>query len=130
MVDWSLIGQSMRMVLERLENPKGDGAGLVKQGDGGILVDGIGETGFDITAKSEAWRRGYYDALISAAKAAEYLEECVLDRKSKIIFPRNTVYGPSNPRPRPLPPGIGLQAPLEEDVESCFEARSTFICGS
>jgi hypothetical protein len=120
-IDWPQIGQYMRLAIERLENPKIDGAGLQRQGDGGIWVDGIGETGFDITAKSEPWRRGYYEALILAAKAAEYMEECVLDRKSKLIFPKNTVLGPSNPRPRPLPAGGPVQAPLEENVEPCFE---------
>jgi hypothetical protein len=120
-IDWNIVGQYMRLVITRLENPEFDGAGLERQGDGGIWVDGIGETGYDITSKSEPWRRGYYDAILLAAKAAEYLEECCRDKNSNIIVPRNMVIGPSNPRPRPMPAGSPIQAPLEEDVVACFE---------
>jgi hypothetical protein len=120
-IDWPQVGQFMRLAIERLENPKLDGAGVEKQGDGGFLVEGIGETGYDITRKSEPWRRGYYDALFLAAKAAEYLEEMGVDKVSGIIVPRNLAIGPSNPRPKPMPPGSPIGAPLEENLESFFE---------
>ncbi|EPE31977.1 hypothetical protein GLAREA_12059 [Glarea lozoyensis ATCC 20868] len=120
-IDWPQIGQFMRIAIERLENPNVDGAGLEKQGDGGIWVDGVGETGYDITNKSEPWRRGYYDALFLAAKSSEYLEECMKDKVSGVIVPKKYVIGPSNPKPRPMPPGSGIQTPLEENSEPCFE---------
>ncbi|KAG9235574.1 hypothetical protein BJ875DRAFT_267876 [Amylocarpus encephaloides] len=124
--NWALVFQNARILIGRLENPDLDGAGLERQADGGIWVEGVGETGFNITSKSEPWRRCYHQALMDAAKGAEYMEDTVLDKKSKTIFPSNMVVGPSNPRPKPLPPGTQIPRPLEENCEKIFESPEVF----
>ncbi|KAF4628212.1 hypothetical protein G7Y89_g9943 [Cudoniella acicularis] len=125
-VDWALTGSMYKLILERLEDPNIDGAGLIEQGDGGILVEGIGKTGYDITNKSEPWRRGYYEALMGAARAAERLDDMVLDTTRGIVFPKNVVIGPSNPNPKPRRVG-SASAPKEEDCKTRFyDAPETF----
>ena len=74
----------------------------------------------DVTAKSENWRRGYYEALMGYAKAAEYMDGWVLDKTRDIVFPAGTMIGPSNPFPKPLPAGF-RGAPREEDCELRFD---------
>jgi hypothetical protein len=112
-------------LIRRLEDPSIDGAGLQYQNEGGILVAGIGKTGFDITNKPESWRRGYYEVLMGAARAAEHLDGWVRDKTRNVAFPANVVIGPSNPDPRPVPPGA-KSAPKEEDCEPAFEAPETY----
>jgi hypothetical protein len=124
-VDWALVGGTYRALLRRLEDPDLDGAGLEEQSEGGILVEGIGRTGYDITKKPESWRRGYHEVLMGAARAAEYLDGWVVDRNRKIVFPSNVVIGPSNLNPRPVPPGAHF-APREEDCEPAFEPPETY----
>lgn len=75
----------------------------------------------DVTQKSEEWRRGYYEAMMGYAKAAEYVEGWVLDKSRNIVFPAGTMIGPSNPYPKPLPAGF-KGAPKEEDCELRFES--------
>ena len=125
LVDWARTGQAYRRLLRRLEDPNIDGAGLQDQEEGGILVAGIGKTGFDISKKPEPWRRGYYEVLMGAARAAEHLDDWVRDTTRNIAFPSNVVIGPSNPKPRPVPPGAA-SAPREEDCEPAFEAPETY----
>jgi len=124
-VDWALTGGAYRDLLKRLEDPELDGAELEEQDDGGILVEGIGRTGFDITKKPEPWRRGYHEVLMGAARAAEHLDGWVRDRTRNVAFPANVVIGPSNPNPRPVPPGA-QSAPREEDCEPAFEPPETY----
>jgi hypothetical protein len=112
-------------LLRRLEDPNIDGAGLEEQDEGGILVAGIGKTGFDISKKSEPWRRGYYETLMGAARAAEHLDGWVKDKTRNIAFPENVVIGPSNPNPRPVPPGAA-SPPREEDCEPGFEPPEVY----
>ncbi|KAH6677747.1 hypothetical protein B0J14DRAFT_698301 [Halenospora varia] len=123
--DYAAAGQYYLKIIARLEDPNIDGAGLIEQGEGGILVEGIGKTGYDIANKSEPWRRGYYESLIGAARAAEHLEDCVVDTKRGVVFPNAMVHGPSNPNPRPVPVGA-YSAPKEEDCEPFFAAPETF----
>ncbi|KAK4125269.1 hypothetical protein N657DRAFT_644115 [Parathielavia appendiculata] len=75
----------------------------------------------DVMAKSEEWRRGYYEAMMGYAKAAEYMDGWVLDKTRNIVFPPGTMIGPSNPYPKPLPPGF-KGAPREEDCELRFDS--------
>ncbi|OJK00719.1 hypothetical protein ASPACDRAFT_1899288 [Aspergillus aculeatus ATCC 16872] len=103
MTDWAMVRSFLRDLLEQLEDPELEGKGIVDQAEGGFLVDGVGKTGYDITAKSEPWRRGYYQALMGAAKAAESLEGWMTDRKQLVSAPAEYVVGPSNPRPKPMP---------------------------
>ena len=124
-VDWARTGNAYRQLIRRLEDPGIDGAGLQDQDEGGILVAGIGKTGFDLSKKPESWRRGYYEVLMGAARAAEQLDGWVRDKTRNVAFPANVVIGPSNPDPRPVPPGA-KSAPREEDCEPAFEAPETY----
>jgi hypothetical protein len=124
-VDWARTGGAYRDLLKRLEDPAVDGARLEDRDEGGILVAGIGRTGYDITKKPEPWRRGYYEVLMGAARAAEHLDGWVRDRTRNKAFPANVVIGPSYPNPRPVPPGA-LSAPREEDCEAAFEPPETY----
>jgi hypothetical protein len=125
LVDWARVGQGFQRLIKRLEDPNLDGAGLEDQTEGGTLVAGIGKTGFDISKKSEPWRRGYYTVLMGAGKAAEHLDGWVRDKKRNVAFPGNVVIGPSNPNPQPVPPGA-KSAPREEDCEPAFDAPETY----
>lgn len=124
-IDYANTGSNYRLLLARLEDPKLDGAGLQDQDEGGILVEGLGKTGFDISNKPEQWRRGYYEVLMGAARAAEHLDDCLLDPARKTVFPKAVVPGSSNPNPRPIPPGAALP-PREEDCVPAFEAPEVF----
>ncbi|KAI0531593.1 hypothetical protein GGR58DRAFT_493140 [Xylaria digitata] len=123
--DWVVIGEYAKNVIERLEDKNIEGAGLEDLTEGGIWIDGIGKSGYDITAKSEPWRRGYYEALMLGAKAAEQLDDHVVDTTRHLVFPTSTVIGPSNPNPRPIPFG-SEKAPLEENCERAYEEPETF----
>jgi hypothetical protein len=125
MTSWPMVAGYLRELIERLENPEGEGKGILEQGDGGFLVEGVGKTGYDVSMKSEPWRRGYFQALMGAAKAAENLEGWLTDRKRRISAPAEYVVGPSNPRPKPLPRGQ-KQALLEEDCEPASESPEVF----
>ncbi|KAG9242037.1 hypothetical protein BJ878DRAFT_517643 [Calycina marina] len=125
LVDWANIGESFRWLLLRLENPKKDGKDLETTMEGGILVEGVGKTGYDINKKSEPWRRGYYTILMGAARAAEQLDGWVRDKTRNVAFPKEMIIGPSNPIPRPTPPGAKT-APKEEDCEQAFENPAVY----
>lgn len=127
MVDRAASGSAYRDVMHRLEDPSIDGKGLlpILQGEGDIYVEGIGKTGFDITSKSEPWRRGYFECIMGAARGAEALDGWVRDTTRRITFPPDVVIGPSNPRPKPVPFGAAA-APKEEDCLPAFELPETF----
>jgi len=122
-VDWRKVGDVYRQLIGRLENEKIDGANLIPGGgigEGGILVEGVGHTGFNVSMKSEPWRRGYYEALMGAARVAENLDGHVLDRSRRRTYPKEVVVGLSNSQPQPMPFGVG-DPPREEDCEAAFE---------
>ncbi|KAI2786671.1 hypothetical protein POX_g09059 [Penicillium oxalicum] len=125
MTNWPMVAGYLRELLERLENTEGEGQGIVEQDEGGLLVEGVGKMGLDVSAKSEHWRRGYFQALMGAAKAAENLDGWLTDRKQKISAPAEYVVGPSNPRPKPMPAGQKL-VPREEDCEAASPPPETF----
>lgn len=125
MTNWPMVAGYLRELIERLENTEGEGKGLVKQDGDGFHVEGVGKTGFDISAKSEPWRRGYFQALMGAAKAAENLEGWLTDRKQRISAPAEYVVGPSNPRPKP-PPAGQKHVLLEENCEPATESPEVF----
>ncbi|KAI1827698.1 hypothetical protein F4861DRAFT_492229 [Xylaria intraflava] len=123
--DWVVIGEYAKNVIERLEDRNIEGGGLEDLTEGGIWIDGVGESGYDITAKSEPWQRGYYEALMLGAKAAEQLDDQVVDKTRHLVFPASTIIGPSNPNPKPIPFGA-QKAPLEKDCERAYEEPDTF----
>ena len=125
--DFALTSQEYSRLLARLEDPNIDGKGLKQQGDDNapILVEGVGSMGYDISEKTEPWRRGYYETLLGCARAAEFLDSCVKDEKRTLAFPKAVVIGPSNPNPRPMPPG-SPPAPREEDCVPAFDPPEKF----
>lgn len=122
---WSNVAQYYKLLLIQLEHPEMDGQGIIDQDEGGFLVEGVGRTGFDVSAKSEPWRRGYFQALMGSAKAAENLDGWVTDHKQRISAPAKYVVGPSNPRPKPLPAGQ-KKAPQEADCKPASPPPETF----
>ena len=127
LVDWTCIGDLYRQIIERLEDPAIDGAGLqpILKEEGDIYIDGVGKAGLDISAKSEPWRRGYYQCLMDLAKAAENRDGWLLDTMSLEAFAPQSVVGPSNPAPIPLGPGSPA-APLEENCIPVFDPPATY----
>ncbi|CAG8958879.1 hypothetical protein HYFRA_00011832 [Hymenoscyphus fraxineus] len=117
-IEWSNVGESFEYSVKRLEDPNLEGAGLVRSN---VLVEGVGKTGYDVSMKSEDWRRGYYICLMGAAKGAEYIEDMVRDKNTGRITPKKYVIGPSNPIPQPLLPNSHYTAPKEEDTEVAFD---------
>jgi hypothetical protein len=124
-VDWVEPGEHAKTVLARLEDPNIDGAGLQDLTEGGMWIDGIGNSGYDITAKSEPWRRGYHEVLMMCGKCAENLDGYVLDTKRKVAFPGDQVWGPSHPNPTPIEHG-SKPAPHEDDVVPYYEPPETY----
>ena len=118
---WGDVSRAYLKTCRRLEDSSIDGKDIQKQEDGeGISVPGVGEVGFDISVKSEPWRRGYWETLMGIAKAAEHLEEQVYDTKAKLFFPRKYMIGPSNPNPWPKPQWMAA-APLEDNCVAASE---------
>ncbi|CCF34567.1 hypothetical protein CH063_01159 [Colletotrichum higginsianum] len=119
-VNWVEVLVSCRAMLKRLEDPNIDGAGIRELLEEPLSIDGVGSAGKDLTAKSENWRRGYYEMLMLLAQASEQLDGWVRDTTRNIIFPPEVVRGPSNPHPKPIPAGAE-SAPNEEDCEVAYE---------
>lgn len=113
-VDWAKVGQYYEELLERLEDETTDGKGLRKLDSGNSYVM------YDISNMSEAWKEGYFQALMGAAGAAEKLDGWVRDTKSGGCGPREAMRGPSNPSPTPtLIPG---EKPQELHEQNCIPA--------
>ncbi|CAF9930933.1 MAG: hypothetical protein HETSPECPRED_007750 [Heterodermia speciosa] len=126
-IDKANCGVLWRELIKRLENPEKDGEGLrpILQEEGAIYVEGVGKTGFDISSRSEPWRRAYFEAIMGAARTAESLDGWVRDTTRNMIFPQAVVIGPSNPRPKPVPLGAN-PAPLEGNCLPAFEKPEAY----
>ena len=138
-IDWSYVGSRYRAVVGLSENFKiivDIPSGILAQHDYDRTLPGLDERdmqtppdseywlnriGFDVSMKSEAWIRGYYEAMMGLCKAAEFQESYVQDTTRNICFPREQMVGPSNPRPRPVPPG-SPEAPREENCKPAFDS--------
>ncbi|KAI9750474.1 MAG: hypothetical protein M1815_001749 [Lichina confinis] len=120
-VDWVATANRFKKVVRRLEDPRIDGEGLKEQARGAQGPERLTQTGYDITDKSDPWRRGYYEALMGAAKGAENLDGFLRDDTRGIVFPPDVVVGPSNSNPRPVPPRA-QSAPLEENCSPAFDS--------
>jgi len=116
LTNWNRVLVWIRSAVDRLEDPEIDGNDLRD-----APSDRPPRTK-DITAKSEPWRRGYYEAMMLYAKAAEHMDGWVRDKARSMLFPPGMMIGPSNPRPKPLPPGLNGPRPKEEDCELAYEA--------
>lgn len=141
LTDWGSVGTHYRAVIGLLEDFKfiiHRPSGIIQQTDYDRTIPGLDEAemrtmperhavgqlwpsriGCDITMKSEQWRRGYYEAMMGMAKAAEMREGWMMHSKTKRIFPPEHVKSPDNPYPKPLPPGTPLEIP---DVSECWPA--------
>jgi hypothetical protein len=120
-VNWARCLELARGVVIRLEDPKLGGAKVVKLSDKvdpGLEVPGE-FINCDISAMSEEWRRGYFEAILLAAKAAEHVDGWMRDTKRNVVCAPEFIIGPSNPRPKPIPPGRP-HAPREEDCEQAY----------
>jgi len=80
----------------------------------------LGKIGYDVSMKSEGWIRGYFEASLLSAKAAEMQDGQVKDVTRSIVFASEHMIGPSNPYPKPVLPGSPA-APLEENCERAAE---------
>jgi hypothetical protein len=123
--NWARVYSELEYALKRLENPDKDGAGLIDQEEGGILVPGVGKAGFDLTAKSEEWRQGYYEVLMGMGNAAERLDGWVTDKWRRNVWAPEFVQSPSNPRPKAVLPNMP-EPPDEEHRTPAAEAPETF----
>jgi hypothetical protein len=122
------VGSFYEHLIERLESEKYDGANLLQQDEGGIYVEGVGKTGYNVTMKSEPWRRGYYEALMGSARTAEHLDGMVRTkdrtwrcRERYLNWPKESVRSESNPRPVPVRFG-GEPCPPEDQVEPAWQS--------
>jgi hypothetical protein len=97
-VHWLFVLRSWEKAVSRLENPKHDGGGLTLRGTVHLedveekdnVIRAVGDNSmpfFDISAKPEPWRRGYFAALMALATAAENLEAFDLDSRRNILLP-------------------------------------------
>jgi hypothetical protein len=112
--NWARVYDELERALKRLENTDKDGAGLREQEEGGLLVPGVGKAGYDLTAKSEEWRQGYYEVLMGMATAAERLEGWVTTKSRRYVWAPEFVPSPTNPRPKATLPS---QLPIPEEEE-------------
>ena len=88
-INWVDVWSWNKKALMRLENTEGyDGQG-VDHVEGRVATSGVGSisASLDISRKTEPWRRGYYDVLMSMARAAEHIDGWVKDRTQNMCFP-------------------------------------------
>ncbi|OAL56915.1 hypothetical protein IQ07DRAFT_582202 [Pyrenochaeta sp. DS3sAY3a] len=123
--NWARVYSELEYALNRLEDVNKDGAGLLEQEEGGILVPGVGKAGFDISAKSEEWRQGYYEVLMGMAMSAERLDGWVTTKWRRNVWAPEFVPSASNLRPKAVLPGM-QEIPDEEHRIPAAEAPETF----
>jgi hypothetical protein len=123
--DWAQVATEFRRCLERLEDEAIDGKGTTPLVPGMEHIRGINPSAFDVQDKSAAWKEGYFQVVMNCARASEHIDNMVLDTSRGIVFPKDVVIGPSNPSPRPCPPGAE-SAPREEDCEQAYAPPETF----
>ena len=125
--DWGRVGRYWEEVLRNTEQSLDP----LQSGNG---------NGRDVSAKSDQWKRGYVEALMGAATAAEHLDG-YYRRKGNTrgwlnfgggavrLYPKDTILSPDNPRPKPLPwdRKYGREvAPNWNDVEPAYDSPDVF----
>lgn len=123
-ISWSKSYQMARNLVVRLEDAqRGSGGGAPRLHDHEDPNDPYpGEfIPHDISGKSEEWRRGYFEAMMMAARGSGVVDGWLKEKDSSKthVWPPQFVIGPSNPRPKPIPPK-SPPAPREEDCEIAF----------
>ena len=105
---WADVASLLRVVVKELEDDEAVSTG-------------------NVSGKSEPWRRGYFQTLMGLGRAAENLEGWVRDTKQKITRPAEYMVGPSNPRPKPIPPFVrSKKVPHEENCEPALPSPGVF----
>lgn len=138
--DWGKAATSYRAVAGLLEDYRAFGfhtpSGIAVQVDWDRSIPGLSDEvmrsppehtamtriGYDVSMKSESWRRGYHEAMLGAARGGEQLVGWMTHRESNIGFPPHQVRSEQNPNPVPFPPGFHLDNPDERDCEPSFES--------
>lgn len=123
--NWARVYSELQYALNRLENPDKDGAGIREQEEGGIIVPGVGKAGFDVSAKSDEWRQGYYEVLMGMASAAERLDGWVTTKSRRNVWAPEFVPSATNPRPKAVLPGMA-EIPDEEHRIPAGDAPENF----
>lgn len=133
--NWAKVAVYYRDLFTRVEGPggealRGDDEGKKDgddgDGDGEIFIQGVGKV-FDIQDMSEPWKKGYFEALMGAAEAAEKLDGWVRDTKTRVVAPSEYVVGPGNPNHHPPPPGkTERNLPREENCVPVSENPEAF----
>lgn len=123
--NWARVYSELQYALNRLENPDKDGAGIREQDEGGMLVPGVGKAGFDVSAKSDEWRQGYYEVLMGMASAAERLDGWVTTKSRRNVWAPEFVPSATNARPKAVLPGMA-EIPDEEHRVPAADAPETF----
>lgn len=132
MVDWTLVGTKFRIVVGLLEDYKF----FIHRPSGCTLQNEVydptlpfaadpslftppppppneghdlwpSRLGYDITMQSEAWRRGYFEAMLGMAKSAEMRDGYMTHNTNRISYAPQHIRSEANPFPVPLPPGAG-----------------------
>lgn len=132
---WARAFEWFDALRSRLEEGK-DGEGVTEQrdGDGKIMVDGLGKVGFDLSGKSEQWKQGYWMTLMGLAKVAEHLDGRMKRTGHKLtekeyLYLDEHVLGPQNPRPVPVPydkGGAHLKVPRVDEVEPAMDGPEVY----
>ena len=130
--NWPELGMRYRAIVNRLERnfkpvdtSKLSMEEKIRLEKEGVPLDGFNFNGVNVSKMSIPWREGYYNALMGAARAAEFLEGLVADVTRREIFSADRVIGPSNPHPKPQPYGA-IEAPLEENCAPAFLSPMIF----
>ena len=121
-VQWGQVINWMRLCRVRLLDAGYDGEGVRP------ASPDRPQLAMDISAKSEAWRRGYFETMMNMVKGLEEVEGWMVDTTRGIIFPPELVIGPSNPNPKPIPAGF-KGAPKEEDCTLAFMSPNEVFLG-
>ena len=126
-VNWARCLELAREAVLRLEDPRVGGGNLVRLSDKLDFSLDVPEefVHYDISAMSEEWRRGYFEAVMLAAQAAEHVDGWLRDTTRNLVCPPEFAVGPSNPRPRPIPPG-SPHAPREADCQLAYPPADRF----
>ena len=120
--NWARVYDEYQRALTRLEDPDKDGKGISK-----LYQEETVTQGFNVTAKSEEWRQGYYEALMGMARAAERLEGWVTDKTRVNIWSPEFIASSSNPRPKATPPGMPVPPPEHLQLPAADKPETFYL---